>query len=96
MASEEEKKIHAIWLKGFDLVDKCLTPIQVTNSILKLKRSGMSAQEIAAAFEVNVEEVEHDITLLEEATALMKESNRQAALWIKQNGASPLLEGYDE
>lgn len=96
MASEEEKKIHAIWLKGFDLVNSCLNPIHVTSSIRQFKRNGMSAQEIAAAFEVVVEEVEHDTAMLEEGTALMKEANRQTALWIEQNGPSPLLEGYDE
>lgn len=96
MASKEEIAIYTYWMKGFDLVNSCLTPTRVTNSILGCKRSGMSAQDIAAAFEVVVEDVEHDIAVLEEGNKILSEANRQIEKWVEENGPSPLLEGYDE
>lgn len=96
MATKRETEIHVYWLKGLKLVESCLTPIHVTNFILGCKRSGMSAQEIAAAFNVVVEDVEHDIALLERGVKIMSIANRQAEEWIEENGPSDLLEGYDE
>lgn len=96
MASKEELEIHDLWTKGYVIVKECLSPCHQSDYFLKFERNGLSAETIAAAFELPVEYVEHDLLKLAEGTALMQESYRLSEAWIEKNGTSPLLEGYDD
>lgn len=98
MASKEEIRIHKLWMTGYDLLFKARHHgmKNLPNQFIDFRERGLDDETIAAALDVPVEDVNHDIEIYTEAIAIMKHSDELASEWISKNGTSPLLEGYDE